>query len=400
MGGCYDARAAPGSDVCREARDGTCVGYVEEDKTDRTSAGVIRAGAGDTCPKVDNDSSQETGKCKKTKCDVMIGGSQYCSECSVITEFPINGVCTTEKDNNAGCTAVGKCTSCGDGYFLHKGGCYKKGQQPGQAICKDTADITGKCQVCASGYFSNPAATDNAKESCIACGDAAGADHNKGVLNCKTCTKPGTSGTSSTPQTATCTACEDGYFVKDDSTKTCEACGDKNCATCAAAGKNQCSKCKATNTAGAKLYLKTEYSSPTGTCVTEADCTNGNYIDEAAKTCSTCASAGTTDCSTCEKGADGAVVCKTCTTGEKTIFGLNKKSCVAKCPTNSQAGTDSICKCNDGFTPSIDSTACVAASSSVNLSTGAIAGISVAVVVVVGGLVGFLCWWFICRGKA
>ncbi|EFO64644.1 VSP, partial [Giardia lamblia P15] len=34
------------------------------------------------------------------------------------------------------------------------------------------------------------------------------------------------------------------------------------------------------------------------------------------------------------------------------------------------------------------------------LSTGAIAGIAVAVIVVVGGLVGFLCWWFICRGKA
>ncbi|ESU44232.1 Hypothetical protein GSB_151220, partial [Giardia duodenalis] len=42
-------------------------------------------------------------------------------------------------------------------------------------------------------------------------------------------------------------------------------------------------------------------------------------------------------------------------------------------------------------------------SASVNksgLSSGAIAGISVAVIAVVGGLVGFLCWWFICRGKA
>eukprot|EP00701_Giardia_intestinalis_P000673 XP_001704497.1 VSP [Giardia lamblia ATCC 50803] len=34
------------------------------------------------------------------------------------------------------------------------------------------------------------------------------------------------------------------------------------------------------------------------------------------------------------------------------------------------------------------------------LSTGAIVGIFVAVIVVVGGLVGFLCWWFLCRGKA
>ena len=34
------------------------------------------------------------------------------------------------------------------------------------------------------------------------------------------------------------------------------------------------------------------------------------------------------------------------------------------------------------------------------LSSGAIAGISMTVIVVVGGLVGFLCWWFVCRGKA
>ncbi|ESU42221.1 Variant-specific surface protein, partial [Giardia duodenalis] len=56
-------------------------------------------------------------------------------------------------------------------------------------------------------------------------------------------------------------------------------------------------------------------------------------------------------------------------------------------------------KCSDGYT--LEGGKC--ASSSTNksgLSTGAIAGISVAVVVVVGGLVGFLCWWFVCRGKA
>ena len=41
-----------------------------------------------------------------------------------------------------------------------------------------------------------------------------------------------------------------------------------------------------------------------------------------------------------------------------------------------------------------------ASTNKTGLSSGAIAGISVAVIAVVGGLVGFLCWWFICRGKA
>ena len=53
-------------------------------------------------------------------------------------------------------------------------------------------------------------------------------------------------------------------------------------------------------------------------------------------------------------------------------------------------------ECSSGYT--LESRKC--ASSSTNksgLSSGAIADISVAVIVVVGGLVGFLCW---CRGKA
>ena len=61
---------------------------------------------------------------------------------------------------------------------------------------------------------------------------------------------------------------------------------------------------------------------------------------------------------------------------------------------------DNICgECSDGF--SLDNGKCVSSGANRSgLSTGAIAGISVAVVAVVGGLVGFLCWWFLCRGKA
>ncbi|ESU43654.1 Variant-specific surface protein, partial [Giardia duodenalis] len=58
---------------------------------------------------------------------------------------------------------------------------------------------------------------------------------------------------------------------------------------------------------------------------------------------------------------------------------------------------DNMCEaCSDGYR--LEGETCVRTGG--NLSTGAIAGISVAAVVVVGGLVGFLCWWFICRGKA
>ena len=370
-------------------------------------------------------SSEETctvgadpGKCADTHCDVQIGDQKYCSQCVGAGYGPINGKCSNNLDSNT--CDKGVCKSCTTGYFLHEGGCYKKGEKPGSLICKDaTGSTVGVCDECQAGYFKNPSATAATHQSCIACNRTAAVDSVKGVEGCTACTAEGL--TANAGGTAKCTECTgdkivktadgatscvtedqckgtEGFFVKtNDSTKTCEACGDENCATCAATSKNQCSKCKATNTAGAKLYLKTASSGSTGTCVTEADCTNGNYIDEAAKTCSTCASAGTTGCKTCAK-KDGVVACASCEDSQK--FGLNKKSCVKDCPANSQAGSDSVCVCNDGFTPSTDSTACVAASSDPNLSAGAIAGISVAAVVVVGGLVGFLCWWFVCRGKA
>ncbi|ESU44010.1 Variant-specific surface protein [Giardia duodenalis] len=154
MGGCYDARAAPGCSVCREVRGGACVRRAEEDKTDRASAKVIRAGAGDTCIQEATSGTPESTKCKTGKCDVTIGGSQYCSQCSKDTEFPINGVCTTEKDTNT--CATGACTSCKAGYFLHRGGCYQIGGAVGLLICDDKTATSGKdgiCVSCHEGYF-------------------------------------------------------------------------------------------------------------------------------------------------------------------------------------------------------------------------------------------------------
>eukprot|EP00701_Giardia_intestinalis_P000010 XP_001703834.1 VSP [Giardia lamblia ATCC 50803] len=127
------------------------------------------------------------------------------------------------------------------------------------------------------------------------------------------------------------------------------------------------------------------------TAATCTACTNNNKPNLAGSGCFPCTVSG---CSHCNRDD----MCEACSSGKKVSPG--RKSCVDSCPSNS-TDTDSVCVCNDGYSPDSSGTSC--ASSGTNrsgLSTGAIAGISVAVVVVVGGLVGFLCWWFVCRGKA
>ncbi|ESU39864.1 Variant-specific surface protein, partial [Giardia duodenalis] len=158
----------------------------------------------------------------------------------------------------------------------------------------------------------------------------------------------------------------------------------------------QCTSCNPD-----KPYLKKTENSQTGTCVDAAGCTNGSkyYADDAdPKTCKTCAEGTFEGCETCEKSTDGAVACKTC--GPQKKIRPDKKGCIDACPPDVSTEKGGVCECVEGYAPTADGSSC--ASSSANrsaLSTGAIAGISVAAVVVVGGLVGFLCWWFVCRTK-
>ena len=373
--------------MCREARDGACAGYVKEHTSDGGRHGAQGSSAQGSTEGVERvreaTCADNTNKCQT--CNVQIGDKLYCSQCSAdATGYaPIDGICADVSGGQV-CTkdpSSGFCTQCAKNYFLHKGGCYKFGGTPGSTICKDTVDSSGTAGVCSScsaenGFFANlaPAVT---KQSCIACNETADINGLTGVAGCTTCNPPSAAGDNATPKAAICTACDsdkivktdndvtscvteeectgaEGFFVKgQDDPKTCEAC-DSTCKTCNGAAE-QCTYCK-TDTP----YLKKADGSQTGTCVNKAGCTDDNYIDEEAKTCSTCASAGTTGCKTCAK-KDGAVACASCEDSQK--FGLNKKSCVSQCPANSQAGSDSVCVCNDGFTPNAGSSACVAASS-------------------------------------
>ena len=103
-------------------------------------------------------------------------------------------------------------------------------------------------------------------------------------------------------------------------------------------------------------------------------------------------------CKTCT-GEGAGQTCTDCTTPGQKVQ-LNGKRCAADCPSNSAASAN-VCTCNPGYNLNNEKTACEPSSANKSaLPTGAIAGISVAAVVVMGGLVGFLCWWFVCRGKA
>ncbi|ESU40546.1 Variant-specific surface protein, partial [Giardia duodenalis] len=92
------------------------------------------------------------------------------------------------------------------------------------------------------------------------------------------------------------------------------------------------------------------------------------------------------------------ITCSACVSGKKP--NTSGSQCIAcdidGCARCSEASKCS--QCGDGYR--LEGDTCVSTGGGSNLSSGAIAGISVAAVVVVGGLVGFLCWWFVCRGKA
>ncbi|ESU40388.1 Variant-specific surface protein [Giardia duodenalis] len=313
-GGCYDISVA-GSGVCREIRDRACVMYAEENKTDKTSARVGATSTEDTCPKV-SDSSQVTGKCAQNKCDVTIGGSQYCSQCSEPSDHLVDGKCVAAGEDTANaCTAKtraadGTCASCAKGYFLHRGGCYKIGQAPGNAICTDTqaSSTVGECTTCAAGYFKNPTAAGATVPPCIACNDTTGDSTNMGKAGCATCEPPKSSGV------AKCTACLGGFFGTGSGDITCTACTDP-CKTCKGAN-NKCTSCNEGNT---PYFKEGTNGDGTGTCVAEGGCGNTHFPVAADKKCYPCSNTdkgGIANCQACTMSGN-TITCDTCAEGKK-----------------------------------------------------------------------------------
>ena len=220
-------------------------------------------------------------------------------------------------------------------------------------------------------------------------------------------TSPGSACT--TLKSAGCATCSTG-----SSGETCLTCADSE--KFIAANKKSCKA--ACDTSGGEVVDSAAVgpdSRPIKACKCDAEKGYQLQGDACVKTspgsaCTTLKSAG---CATCSTGSSGET-CLTCADSEKFIA-ANKKSCKAACDTSGGEVVDSAavgpdsrpikaCKCDAEKGYQLQGDACVKKQSDntnkSSLPTGAIAGIAVAAVVIVGGLVGFLCWWFICRGKA
>ena len=328
----------------------------------------------------------ETGKCAPDHCDVQIGDSVYCSQCSggsseTSSPAPTNGVCTTD-NNECSVKADGRCTTCAHESFMFKGGCYRTGQDPGQTMCKTAQDGVCTAAVETKEYFVPPGA-DASHDSVVSCGDTAGvtfgSDSNtnnyKGVGGCAKCSAPNSISGNTGTAAATCRECATDLYLKTETDgatscvskcpvgyfehtatgglKTCQSCSNENtglnpaaagvtgCAACTyASNKVTCTKCEAGK------YLKSD-----GTCADSCapntefvknDPTNGNKC----AACSTVADGGIENCAECalltpvSRSSATLITCTKCT-GKK--LSPLKDACLTACP----AGTyddNNICK--------------------------------------------------------
>ncbi|EFO61868.1 VSP [Giardia lamblia P15] len=351
----------------------------------------------------DGEIADPTSTPKVCKCDAEKGYQLQGDACVQIQPNP----CQTE--NCQECTNRGKenevCTECISTHYLtptsqcvpdctvisgYYGDADKKCKRCHDACAECVGTANNQCSACSAGRALTYA-DDNHPDNGGTCGDACTANEN----GCKACGAKigGTdycskcSADSQAPLNGVCTAnaraqfctqvtegsctsCNDGYFLRDGGCyETTKQPGKQ---VCTQANGGQCQTCA--------NGLETQ----------DGDCSKSACHP----TCATCTAASQADkCSTCLAGyyLDVSRACTPCTETSGAIQGVaGCASCTA--PSGNQGPV--LCYLLKGG----DSTG--GSTNRSGLSTGAIAGIAVAAVIVAGGLVGFLCWWFLCRGRA
>ncbi|EFO62839.1 VSP [Giardia lamblia P15] len=392
-GGCYPKITIPGVKMCKEAADGVCTspapGYfvLPADDRDASHQSVVSCG----------DSEGALGKSAK-----IYKGVKGCAECT-LSDSATTATCNKCSDKNLSPLKDECMENCPAGTYLDSTGsdgnvcrlCHES-----CASC-EANNASTSCKACYSGYVLNrdagnkgtciPECTGKYAENCEANQCTAVVGGPKYCSKCKAgfvpvngicapTTPAGREATGCTPSEnndGTCKACTTTYFLESGG---CYKAGTFPGNTlCTTANDGKCQAC-----ANGQKYTSE------GSC---PSCSDG------CASCTGTPTARTQECQTCFAGYyfDGvAKVCKKCSETSGTITGV--KNCISCAPPISGSGPVICYVKKDGTSGGDSGTG--GSTNKGGLSTGAIAGIAVAVVIVVGGLVGFLCWWFICRGKA
>ncbi|EFO61008.1 VSP S8 [Giardia lamblia P15] len=386
-------------------------------------------------------------------------GVKDCAKCNEPADADTPAVCTECAANlyvkaDVGVMACVAASECGEGFFPATVGGVKK------CVSCDETD-NGGVETCAKCALKTPVPEAGTVVTCSECdGSKKLSPLKDACLNscpdgtydkqnvCAPCHSSCASCTDAT--SATCTACYPGFVlnatagasagtcVQECTGKYAENCADGQC-TAVVGGSKYCSKCRAGFApVDGVCVSSTTTRAPTG-CTPGTDgtctaCTDTYFLQSGGCYQSTkypgntlCSNAASGKCTQCTNGqqADNNSgscpacdpTCKTCTAKE------DPNACSACFPGYYKSGNSCIkCDANDSQITGVSGCLSCAPPSGnqgsvicyitkdggsgggntnkSGLSTGAIAGISVAAIVVVGGLVGFLCWWFICRGRA
>ncbi|ESU37618.1 Variant-specific surface protein [Giardia duodenalis] len=406
-----------------------------------------------TCAKAPGNTCKESGNNTCQTCSGS-GSNEICLTCKDSANFltanrkGCKAACDAEKEIQDPDASPKACKCDGSkGYQLQNDGtCGKSPAQcntPNCKACDNPKTDSEICTECNDGNYLTP--TKQCTQSCGTIGN-----YYNGNKACEPCDPSCAACTTTGP--AKCTACPPGKMLKytNDDPNQGGSCVDEckpqsgasGCETCGATigGTRYCSKCSTStevpvngvctaDNARAPVCSKKDNQGGCATCASgyfRQD--NGCYKTDRQPGIQICTLASQGDkCETCANSLppSAAGVCPSCDSACKTCTSANNANTCSSCVVGYyQVGTKCVrCDTNDpnGNKPITGVRDCVScappaggdggsvlcylmkdgdSTNKSGLSTGAIAGISVAVIVVVGGLVGFLCWWFLCRGKA
>eukprot|EP00701_Giardia_intestinalis_P006449 XP_001710273.1 VSP [Giardia lamblia ATCC 50803] len=353
-------------------QSGTCL-TAEECTSDKTHFTKEKVGDSKGMCLPCSDATHGIADCKKCALKTLSGETEstvVCSECTDKWLTPSGNACleqcpagTYPNDNNL-------CTPCHDTC----------------AECNGNADAAS-CTACYPGYsllYGSGTAGTCVKE----CTGAFGANCADGQC------------TADVGGAKYCAQCKDGYAPIDGICTAVKT--GRDASVCTAAG-GKCTKCAGEYTlmsggcyGVAKLPGKSVCTlANNGKCTMCAANSQAPVQDKCPECSEGCAKCNDSNaCTECLPGyyKNKSSACIPCSKDSTPITGV--PNCVSCAPPAGGNGGPVLCYLMKGADNTGGST------NKSGLSTGAIAGISVAVIVVVGGLVGFLCWWFLCRGKA